>query len=378
VAVKDWRKIIARQGNATSDMSGVYDSGDYINVIQKFESKNLDINDATPDPSDVYTRTRHGFMLPAYTFVNPSLGVVEASNRASIAFLKKCRAIQSEFSSPTVLGELRETLRMIRHPAQGLRNLADRYLSDVRKHKKKAPKNWKKNLSSMWLEHAFGWTPLLHDVAEGYKAYSSLVKERDNEQLPVTAVGIEEKLVTTTSQRLDYDPFFVVVNDVVIDRALVKFYGMVVRRVDATLRDKLARVGFNAEEFIPTVWELLPWSFLIDYFTNIGDVLTANSFNRAELAWVAQTQVRFRIRKSTMIPETPESVAKRYGKWFVSASRNQPAFATEIRRVVTRTAAGVLPSPTISLELPGRPAQWANMLALFAGANSIHTQRFRR
>jgi hypothetical protein len=46
-----------------------------------------------------------------------------------------------------------------------------------------------------------------------------------------------------------------------------------------------ATLGFSWESFVPTVWELVPYSFILDYFTNIGDVLSAGLLVQSHLAW---------------------------------------------------------------------------------------------
>jgi hypothetical protein len=44
--------------------------------------------------------------------------------------------------------------------------------------------------------------------------------------------------------------------------------------------------GLNIQEFIPTVWELVPWSFFVDYFANIGDILECATLIRSDVSWV--------------------------------------------------------------------------------------------
>lgn len=377
-SVTNYKSIIAKQGNATSAMQGTYDRYETDSAFGTWKFRFLSYDN--PIPGDEYEIKVVGYLAPLLSVSNPILGVSEASNRAAIAFLKHARAVQREFSSPIFLGELKETLAMIRKPGQGLRNILNRYLNDLSKRKKKSPKDWKKNLSSAWLENSFGWQPLFQDLQSGYKAYRSLVERHKDENVIVSGFGIEEKDVPGASGY--FNPQFMgsggflrgVLSYQTKDKAFVKFRGCVVRRVDVTLRNKLSRVGFDPSEFVPTVWELLPWSFLIDYFSNIGDVLESNAFNRADLAWAAQTNVQFRTTKGTQWVDADYLRSQK--DYFVSFT-GEPASALIERRVVSRLAVADIPLPTLSLELPGRPAQFANMLALWTQAVSLHPQSHR-
>jgi hypothetical protein len=38
------------------------------------------------------------------------------------------------------------------------------------------------------------------------------------------------------------------------------------------------------------VYNLIPYSFLVDYFTNIGDILAASCFGRVNLSWGCRTK----------------------------------------------------------------------------------------
>lgn len=43
--------------------------------------------------------------------------------------------------------------------------------------------------------------------------------------------------------------------------------------------------GFNWNEFLPTIWELIPYSFLIDYGTNIANVVCGWFTDTSGLGW---------------------------------------------------------------------------------------------
>jgi hypothetical protein len=301
-----------------------------------------------------------------------------AYNRGLIQYLKKCGEVNRAFSGGVFLGEPRETLRMIRNPAQGLRNILNSYMDSVGRSKKRSPKNWKKNLSGQYLEYVFGIVPLVNDINEGMKAFRRLTEEPA--KVPVTGVGVmeygpvpsrTETLMTTVPYSV-YPPVMIA-SRVATEKSVVRFRGMVWRRSRAATVDKAALFGFSPEQFIPTVWELLPWSFLIDYFTNIGDVLEAGVVNQGDIAWTNVSSTVIRTQKYT------ESVApaSTHAGWSSASVGGSPSFAHLERRTVTRSTPTSIGIPTLTLELPGRPAQFANMLALFTQAQDISPQSFR-
>lgn len=303
-----------------------------------------------------------------------SLTIANALNRATISFRRNLRKTQIAFSGLTFLGELRESIDMIRHPARGLSNLARSYLDRVKDAKKKRPKNWKKELSSLWLEQAFGWSPLLNDISNAHKAYRSLCQPKTE---VISGFGKEDYKRSLAYQQ---GQVFGALSILAFDRterqtefAFVKLRGAVKREVQAPIREALETFGFVPEDFLPTAWELLPWSFLIDYFVNIGDVIESYNTSTSDVAWVDRSDV---IGKEYAVSHMPASNYKKvWGSQFI-ATGGTGSTAKMVSRAWTRTPNVGIGFPTIRLQLPGILAPWANMTALFAQANAeIHPQR---
>jgi hypothetical protein len=136
--------------------------------------------------------------------------------------------------------------------------------------------------------------------------------------------------------------------------------------------DKLRVFGLSPEEFVPTVWELLPWSFLVDYFTNIGDILEAGATDTSTVAWIEQATIRSRILEANM-DENVDFMRSLLGPelLFLDSSYGELTYRV---RSVSRVAAPVLNVPSFALEVPGSEMKELNMLALFTQANSVHPQ----
>ena len=371
----NWRTQVKRQENATTDMSGTFDT-----LLIGSGSANLTWKGYFgPNPQPIDTCDVTGNILAYLATIDwvPSITTNVADNRALIAYLKDVQTKKSAFKGLTFMGELREAFKMIRRPAVGLRNLCDSWISQVKREKKRVPKQWKKNLSSMWLEQAFGWQPLVSDINSAYHTYKSFHDRKS--QVPCSGFGKEEMEVPS---RTGYginaiDSPYSLLNynwsRVSKEIAIVKYKGMVKLTSTGTLAGSLEPFGFSFNEFIPTAWELLPWSFLIDYFTNIGDVIEAGCVSRGDIAWSNKTVITVQVKEITSsiwTNETNQFVGDNY-----ISSFGTPVAHKATRRRVERLTFTPLGIPTFTFEIPGKPAQWANMLALFSGSNLIHPQR---
>lgn len=371
-----WRQQVRDQQNATTPMQGTYDTYEslYGEAVTTVKNRNV-----PADKTLYFHRVRGDIARRLSTQLidwSPTVSMSDAKNDALIKFLKKVRQVQTSFSAPTFIGELGEALHMIRHPAQGLRNIAGSWLDKVKRIKNQRPKNWKKNLSGAWLEQAFGWQPLISDINSAYETYRGLVDS--NKQVPVTGFGIREKYVSNRSSQYNSanvgpNSTFYRYNQRGTEKAFARYRGMVVRDVEATIHSKLQRFGFNAEEFFPTAWELLPWSFLIDYFSNIGDVIQSEVACKGTVAWVnvsTVTSQTIEIGGSHSKTDTAGAFPTYVSSW------GDGVASKLVRRAVTRSVNVSLGDPYLAFRLPGSPYQWANMLALFTQCSkSLYPQR---
>jgi hypothetical protein len=138
--------------------------------------------------------------------------------------------------------------------------------------------------------------------------------------------------------------------------------------------------GVNAREFIPAAWELMPWSFLIDYFSNIGDILEQTFVSLENMRWINKTVVDESLTEiHSNLNHARTAAAIFFAGWsqIVSSSPGADARVSVNRVGFSRGAGGLYVSPFV-LEIPGSLQKWLNITALGIQANSIHPQRFMR
>jgi len=379
-ALPNWRKIIDSGGNATTSMTAVWDT---------IEST----------PAKAFTSFSNIFGQGPFTTTatvdlladqdinrlpkNPTMSTSFADNKARAKFYKRLHALSVQFSGMTFLGEVRETLHMIRRPASALYSRNFGYLDALSKRKRASPKHWTKAISGLWLENAFGWAPLMHDIEDSVIAYRRLTSDIRHR---VISAGFEDYAdLSGTLTGLDNTDARGIVgtSDMAFtkrcqlkEKVSVRYKGKVTARVGATQWDNWALFGFTPTEFIPTAWELLPWSFLVDYFTNIGEIISSAVTSTADVNFVNKT-VRQETEYSGRAVENLAATFAGWGPPYVASLSNPLDFKIK-RRVVNRTANSGISLPTFQLSADLGSGQLINIAALLGGARALHPQQVGR
>lgn len=239
-----------------------------------------------PHPRFGYLSLRYsGDLLSANIGAIP-VSRVTASERADmkleakISFLNKVREIVNPFQALPFFGELKETISMIRHPLKGITyhtRKYDRRLQRIEARRGSLTNATSRDLNSAYLQWTYGVSPLLGDIENIGLAIRRLMIDESVVDIPVI-VTVRRNYADDSGVFIGYDssaPIMVAHRTDVQDSYRIK--GAVRKEVLSTASDESYKfnLGISLQEFVPTAWELLPYSFLIDYFTNIGDVLGA-------------------------------------------------------------------------------------------------------
>lgn len=380
-----FKALIRAHVSATTDMDATFQSLDSQGFVGGNVSYKWDPTNGW-NSQTVQVERLSGDLI-GYLQVNPpaiSAWVGNAQGRAANAFLGKVRQTQTRWSAPTFIGQLREAQRMLRRPAGALWDNLLGYEAALRKRKRQNPKRWFYSIPDLWLEWSFGWRPLMMDIDGAFQALNSLL---DQEYvIPVSASAVDAQLVSQTngeSTAVGSNYLFYRWSKLRREQIIVRYKGAVTVQAATTWQDRWARWGFTTTEFLPTAWELLPWSFLVDYFVTIGDAIDASGARTSGLRWTNQTSRR----KMTLVctsffdDEKVRSTIPAKNLVAAYATGNQPAVSVYTSKRVLRTA--VSPSticPDIVIRWDGpRWGQIANMSALLGSFQAnLHFQNPRR
>lgn len=291
----------------------------------------------------------------------------DSSLQTSVDNQARTKAIQqlsSDFKGLTFLSELREAISMIRSPASGLRKGIDKYCRYAERYRSRAMKTrkglieFRKAMGDSWLEYAFGWKPLINDIQAGFDALSDRVTRPEYAPFKATYTqqrNVPRRKVTNGSEhQIAWDIYLSGSEE------CSSYYQGTVKTFCTTsgLPEKL---GLFPSEFVPTAWEIVPWSFLIDYFGNIGEVLDCwATVQRLTFGYVSSGSRRVRTSFSD-VHFKPNGIG---GAPLVSSQIGQ---AVVSRKNVTRTSLTTLPLPVFQMKSKLSNSKLLNIAALIAG-----------
>lgn len=303
----------------------------------------------------------------------PAVGVhiPAAKTQATANFVKKAQKRLTPTQLGVFFGELNETIRMIRRPATGIRKGIERYLVKVNKdlRRNKHLKVPKRNaiVAETWLEFAFGWTPLILD-AEG--AAEAAGKVATGMHLKIKDFAVSETSVNEAGGSLGVSP--------------AGEFRFDITRKTSTRSDVYGRFkpefannvpfpdafGLRPNDILPTIWELVPWSFAIDYFTGVGDYISSKCFPTTSLQWYCRS-THTQVVRSTSNCRIVGDAKTNSTNLTIETTFAQGKSSCNVETFDRETASMIdLVSP-VRFGLPEHRKAYANLVAL-ARAKTIH------
>jgi hypothetical protein len=197
-----------------------------------------------------------------------------------------------------------------------------------------------KTLSDTWLEFHFGWSPLISDIGEFVKVFQQPIPK-----LRVKAVGSGYNHFISYSGANTYISQFATRCQLLAD-----FW---ISNPNLNLADQLGFVNPAS-----VAWELVPFSFVVDWFVNVGDIIaSATDF----------AGVTFEQPTTTYLSDIHWTHQVSYGYWDKSVSpwvyRTGTAYDS-LRRVTMQRSYGI-GTPYLKLRPPA-PWPWKRVVTAAA------------
>lgn len=287
------------------------------------------------------------------------ISTTEADNKAKAKFVKKAIEAQQSFNGAGFAAELGETLHMIGRPMTAIKNFSRSFCDTMNIGINRMGNTFSKNLtrkqriarlgdflSQAWLTKSFGIDPFLQDMDDAVK---TLAQSQIEHRKSVETLRSRSKTETFSKTGVSTHPgspslIYSRWTTATTLTAEVVYRGAIVRRFRSDrLPDYNEIFGLRARDIVPGIWQGIPWSWLVDYVTNVDDILTAYSFNRADLAWCNKTVRKHGVTKCLPILDVQESkrqVQLLGGGYWYGSSTSASSFQQEKWDVVRQSYTG--------------------------------------
>jgi hypothetical protein len=366
-----WRKQVSLGQNATTHCSGTMFSWEYAWLTAGYDFY------LKSSPEAVTRREWYGYQAinaPVLSSVPGSI-VTEVHNRCIRKFLTACENARSSVEAGQDLGEWKQSIESLVRPLSSARRTIVDHYERLRKASRRY-RAWDvpsrtKALADSYLEWTFGFKPLISDIAQGYVGLQNRFNRMSNIQ-PVSAQASADYSGSVVSHNE--------ANETTLSslRGNLKSVSNYKERMKGGYRLGLQADGRllpldvlqlrTLDDFKVTAWDLLPYSFLIDYFTNVGDIIHASCATRYNLAWGVQTtRQRTRDEYSYILDDVSKAFPPPIvliDNW-LQGGRASGEVVSFVRNVLTPSSL----IPEFRFTIPTSAKPWVNIAALILGSS---------
>lgn len=403
-SVPNWRIKLANHEDAGSAFAATL-----ISIRQRhaasYELELVDGNHATQtkaygwwDPVAYLGQSYYNY-IPLYdTSVDVAL-----DNKAIAKLYKK---IDDHVGGAAFLGELRETVALFKSPLKSLNKaidvqikhskrlrekvvrrakrdfeLREKYKSQVRikpelkiKRSKYVLREWREAAASSFLEWQWGVRPLMNDIDELFSSLTQALQQREVINCGASASQYYNAQPISTS----VTAYSVTANVSVQStcHTSVSYKGAFMSRIDSSA-DLSETLGVAPMDWVPAAYEVMPLSWLLDYFGNLGQLINCYvSAQRAEKIFLSKTVRHSLVGRVTITPLKPGLPG--FNPAYIKSWNSNPGTMVVKKKHVSRNPQTSMPLPQLRLhgELLS-PMKVANLTAYKALAGDATTFRNR-
>lgn len=364
--VPNWRKLVESGRSATSPMTA-----------EEIKVENFPATfhvygsvSATSNSSDFkrYADCTWSLGDPSVPAIAVNSIDAKALNVAQTKWNAKIFDVMTSFQGGVFLAELRQTLNLIARPGMGLRVGLSHYLLSLKKGKGMTKAQALRYLSESWLEFIFGVAPLINDVKDA-TTYLQTYQDKLKRELVRVIGSSGDMWVDLGHLQRSHTTYGYFRWTLVRNRgAFARYSGAIKSEAVSTYVKVLDQTGFSPRNWAPTLYEIIPWSFVIDYFSNCGTIIESWSNQSLALAWGSLTTKQ--LSTETMNSFVPDYTLGGALKRVFTSSSSPGSYFSQRKRVF-RSVVDTIPIPGFSYKIPGFSLKWLNLAALAVARSNL-------
>lgn len=293
------------------------------------------------------------------------------------AYLKLARKLSGAIAEGGIItGELKESARTVKHATELIFSKTNNLTQSLsRVYKNIRGGNYApvvNEVSDAYLEYQFGVKPGISDVSHLIEATAQLGNNPSAYRHLSGTYVLDFSTTDDGFHQYNWPAIYFDRHSYRKTVIIAKMGGTIDMRTPLSEDNPdLERFGLGGNSFAPTVYNLLPYTWLNDYFNNASDFVNAFAFRRGILKLGWSVAVVKTVARHTFTPRTDN--------YFIIASQEKPVTGTSDNFYFNRSPAnidGFIPDFHVKTPSLG---QAANILALAASrASALAIRTFRR
>lgn len=185
---------------------------------------------------------------------------------------------KSDIQGGEIMSDLGKTLMMMRNPLKTASTLVYEMARFKKKRLKRHSGNVAKAHSDMWLEHRYGWTPVVSDMRTIILDYEKIRKLPDR----TSVIRASKALAETYTKSISSSPGIGAKSSYTYSGTLTSnqrcevHCGLMVRHSRTSMYESVQNFfGLRAMDVPVTFFNIMPYSFVLDWFIGVGDWIQA-------------------------------------------------------------------------------------------------------
>lgn len=382
VKLVGWQKIVKSRGNATTPYSV-----EATKVVTSTPGNYTvsGVYGLLSNPRTFSERFEGTNNVPSASISHLTADSYKADSKALTALYRKVNAQISQAKVPSALVEFRDVVRQFGSPFRSILALTERHINRLYLQRRGIHalrynrEKLSKVLSDTYLEYAFGLAPLISDTKKAAEALARFFGE--HELTPPTKLvgrGLDSASLLSSGSGLPYgnpgEVLTVKYTRKTTTEARCQYVAGYTSFLTADIgsRERLGELlGFRPESWIPAAWEGVPWSWLVDYFTNVQGILDSLSASKVHPSWICKTVLTITdvdLAEQLNVAETLR-LANNNGMRVGSTTTNQGSVKLR-RTTMVRSIPANLGLPSVYFQLPDSMRQFAAMSAVLLSKQS--------